>query len=380
MKPLATFRVRASHWLRQALHLQLLIALEGGEAEILVGGQAVMEGVMMRAPHSYAVAVRRPDGTLATTTRPLTRPSERHRIWGWPMLRGLATLGQAMALGVRALRFSSDQILDDTPAAAPAPAAPAKRSADLGPRGPQVGASTPPRAVTAGWLTSGTRGAAAQGPAPAEVSSWALIASVTFSVLFFIAFYKLVPLLAATGVARLWPDFRGQIAFNLVDGVVRILLFLAFIGGLALLPDIRRVYQYHGAEHKVVFNYESGQPVDVAHARAFTTLHPRCGTSFMIVIMLLAMAFYILIPVQTFWMRLLVRVALLPVIAGLAYEIIRFSAKHSHSVFALLARPGLWLQRITTQEPSDAQLECSIRSLQEAMALEQSQGGDLVIS
>ncbi|HUX66358.1 MAG TPA: DUF1385 domain-containing protein [Terriglobales bacterium] len=338
MKPLATFRARARHCLRQALHLQLLIALEGGEAEILVGGQAVMEGVMMRAPHSYAVAVRRPDGTLATTTRPLTRPSDRHRLWGWPLLRGLATLGQAMALGVRALRFSSDQILDDAPAAAPAPA-PAK-----------------------------------------EVTSWALIASLAFSLLFFIAFYKLVPLLAATGLARLWPAFSGQIAFNLVDGLVRILLFLAFIGGLSLLPDIRRVYQYHGAEHKVVFNFESGQPVDVAHARAFTTLHPRCGTSFMIVIMLLAMAFYLLIPVQTFWMRLLVRIALLPVIAGLAYEIIRFSAQRSRSVFALLARPGLWLQRITTQEPTDAQLECSIRSLQEAMALEQSQGGDLVIS
>lgn len=198
--------------------------------------------------------------------------------------------------------------------------------------------------------------------------------------MFFVAFYKLVPLMAATEIAARVPWLGGQIAFNTVDGVIRIALFLVFIGALALLPDIRRVYQYHGAEHKVVFNYESGQPVDVEHARTFTTLHPRCGTSFMIVIMLIAMAFYILIPAHTFWVRLGIRIALLPVIAGLSYEVIRFGAKHSQSVFALLARPGLWLQRITTQEPSADQLECSIRSLEEAMALEQTQGGELVIS
>jgi len=326
--------------LRQALHLQLLIALESGESEILVGGQAVMEGVMMRAPHSYAVAVRRPDGTLATTTRTLVRPSERNKVWGWPMLRGLGTLGQAMALGVRALRFSSDEAL----------AAEAKRAGEASPA------------------------------KKSEVSNWGMGLSLAASLLFFIGLYKFVPLLLATESAKHWPALSGQIMFNVVDGVVRILLFLLFMGGLALLPDVRRVFAYHGAEHKVVFNYESGQPVDIAHARPFTTLHPRCGTSFMIVIMLIAMALYILIPVHSFWMRLFIRIALLPVIAGLAYEVIRFGAKHSRSVFALLARPGLWLQRITTQEPSDDQLACSIHSLETAMALEQSQGGELVIS
>ena len=323
-------------YLRQALHLQLLIALESGESEILVGGQAVMEGVMMRAPHSYAVAVRRADGTLATTTRTLVRPSERNKFWGWPMLRGLATLGQAMALGVRALRFSSEEAL----------------------------------------ASESGKGKGEEG---SEVSGWAMGLSLAASLLFFIGMYKFVPLLIATEGARHYPALSGQIAFNVVDGVVRILLFLLFMGGLALLPDVRRVFAYHGAEHKVVFNYESGQPVDVEHARAFTTLHPRCGTSFMIVIMLIAMATYILIPVHSFWMRLLVRIALLPVIAGLAYEVIRFGAQHSRSVFALLARPGLWLQRITTQEPSDDQLACSIHSLEAAMALEQSQGGEMVI-
>lgn len=344
------FAARLRRFLREARHLQMLVALESGESEILVGGQAVMEGVMMRAPHSYAVAVRQADGSIATTTMPLTRPSERHRIWGWPVLRGLATLGQAMSLGVRALRFSSDSLLADE---AESPVLP---------------------------VTAAQHEATEDGKKKGEVSSTGMIVSVAFSLLFFIAFYKFLPLLAATGLEHHYPLFRGQIMFNLVDGVIRIALFLLFIAGMALFNDIRRVYQYHGAEHKVVFNFESGQPVDVEHARTFTTLHPRCGTSFMIVIMVIAMAVYILIPVHGFLPKLLVRIAALPLIAGLSYEVIRYAAKHSGSFFALLSRPGLWLQRITTQAPSDDQLECSIRALREAMELERSQGGQLVIS
>lgn len=344
-----SWTARLRRFLQEARHLQMLVALESGESEILVGGQAVMEGVMMRAPHSYAVAVRQADGSISTTTMPLVRPSERNRIWGWPVLRGLATLGQAMALGVRALRFSSDSLLAEEESAPSEPAALPENAAQTG---KQKG----------------------------EVSSTGMIVSVAFSLLFFIAFYKFLPLLAATGLEHRYPAFRGQILFNLVDGVIRIALFLLFIGGMALFKDIRRVYQYHGAEHKVVFNFESGQPVDVEHARRFTTLHPRCGTSFMIVIMVIAMAIYIVIPVHTFLLKLLVRIAALPLIAGLSYEVIRYAAKHSGSFFALLSRPGLWLQRITTQPPSDDQLECSIRALQEAMELERSQGGQLVIS
>lgn len=354
-RPSLSFTARLRRFLREARHLQLLVALESGESEILVGGQAVMEGVMMRAPHSYAVAVRQADGSIATTTMPLVRPSEKNRIWGWPVLRGLATLGQAMSLGVRALRFSSDTLLveEETAKAAPAPSAVSAASAEAAPEG---------------------------GKKKGEVSSTGMIVSVAFSLLFFIAFYKFLPLLAATGLEHRYPAFRGQIMFNLVDGVIRIVLFLLFIAGMALFKDIRRVYQYHGAEHKVVFNFESGQPVDVEHARTFTTLHPRCGTSFMIVIMVIAMAVYILIPVHGFVAKLLVRIAALPLIAGLSYEVIRYAAKHNGSFFALLSRPGLWLQRITTQTPSDDQLECSIHALSQAMDLERSQGGQLVIS
>ena len=354
---------RIRHFLREALHLQLLVALESGESEILVGGQAVMEGVMMRAPHSYAVAIRRADGSIVTTTKALVRPSERRRLWNWPVLRGLATLGQAMSLGVRALRFSSDALLEDEAAATKA-----------------AGTAAVPGLSSTALLEDEAAASATEKKKEGEVSSLGMTVSLVFSLLFFIAFYKFLPLLAATGLKEHFAIFRGQILFNLVDGLIRIGLFLLFIAGMALFKDIRRVYQYHGAEHKVVFNFESGQPVDVEHARGFTTLHPRCGTSFMIVIMVIAMAVYILIPVHTFLLQMLVRIASLPLIAGLSYEVIRYAAKHNGSFFALLSRPGLWLQRITTQPPSDDQLECSIRALDEAMALETSQGGQLVIS
>lgn len=322
-----------------------------GEAEFLIGGQAVIEGVMMRSPHAYAVAVRRPDGEMATLRRPWSRPSDKRRFWRWPVLRGLAVLGQAMALGVRALRFSGRAALGEDE---PAPTA--------------LSAAAEPTS------------AAAPRAAKKDESSAGVIASVAGSVIFFIAFYKFLPLLAATGLARVAPAFRGQIMFNLADGIVRLALFVGFIAALALLPDIRRVYEYHGAEHKVVFNYESGQAVTVANARRCGRLHPRCGTSFMVVILLLAIVVYIFIPLDGFWIKLAIRLALLPLLVGGGYEIIRFSARHGRSLFALLARPGLWLQRITTREPDDGQLACAIRALEETMALEQTEGGELVIA
>lgn len=360
LRLLSTLRQFGQQQLLPPLLLQAW--LQAAEAEFLIGGQAVIEGVMMRSPHAYAVAVRQPDGALATERRLWSRPSEKFRLWRWPVLRGLAVLGQAMALGVRALKFSGRAALgEEEGAVGPAP-------------GP--GATGPAR--TPAPRTDAAAGAAK--PAKKEDSSAGVIASLTASVVFFIAFYKFLPLLAATGLARIAPAFRGQIMFNLADGIVRLALFVGLIAALALLPDIRRVYEYHGAEHKVVFNYESGEPVTVENARRCGRLHPRCGTSFMVVILLLAIVAYIFIPLDGFWVKLAIRLALLPLLIGGGYEIIRFSARHGRSLFALLSRPGLWLQRITTREPDDQQLACAIRALEETMALEQTQGGELILA
>jgi len=177
-----------------------------------------------------------------------------------------------------------------------------------------------------------------------------------------------------------FPALEGRILFNLADGLIRLAIFLAFLFLVSRLKDIRRVFQYHGAEHKVVFNFESGEPVTVPNAQKFKTWHPRCGTSFLLVVMIMSMAVYALIPFQGFAMKFLSRIVLLPVIAGLSYELIRFAARRRGSVLATLTAPGLWLQRITTKQPGDDQAEVAIKALENAMALERSQGGELVIA
>jgi uncharacterized protein YqhQ len=213
-----------------------------------------------------------------------------------------------------------------------------------------------------------------------EISGWIATVNIVFSVGFFIFMYKYLPLLAATELKKVDPALGGQIMFNLVDGVIRLLLFLLFIWGTSLWPDIRRVYQYHGAEHKTVFAFENGDPLEVAAVQKYSTYHPRCGTSFLMTVMIISILVYMLFPVTTFWARFALRIALLPVITGLSYEIIRFAAKHRGSLFALMTMPGLWLQRITTQPPVDEQAQCAIVALNEAMSLEKEHGGELVIA
>jgi uncharacterized protein YqhQ len=196
--------------------------------------------------------------------------------------------------------------------------------------------------------------------------------------------YKFLPLLAATELKRVNPMFGEQVIFNLVDGIIRIALFLLFIWGVSLWSDIRRVYEYHGAEHKTVYAFENGDSLETAAVQKYSTYHPRCGTSFLMTVMLISIMVYILVsavfPVTTFWAKFGMRIALLPVIAGVSYEIIRFAAKHRGSLFALMTAPGLWLQRITTQPPSDDQAECAIIALDHAMELEKRHGGELVIA
>jgi uncharacterized protein YqhQ len=207
-----------------------------------------------------------------------------------------------------------------------------------------------------------------------------MAATLIGNLAFFIALYKFVPLLLATQLGHVVPSLSGRFATNMMDGGIRIAIFLIFLLALSRFKDIRRVFQYHGAEHKVVFNYESGRPVTIENAQKFVTFHPRCGTSFMLVMLVIAMIVYALIPVDGFWIKFAVRLAMLPVIIGLSYEIIRFAAKRQGTLMGLLSAPGLWLQRITTQPPDDSQAAVAIHALEGAMELEQKQGGELVIA
>jgi uncharacterized protein YqhQ len=231
---LISMRFVRSMW-RFLVAVQLLPALESGE-ETLVGGQAVLEGVMMRSPHAWGIAVRKPSGEITTHSEPLERLSEKHKWMGWPVVRGVITLGHAMTLGFRALRFSANAALDQLPAD------------DKGKK--------------------------------LEISGWLAAVNIVISVGFFIFMYKFLPLLAATELKRVNPIFGERIIFNLVDGTIRILLFLLFIWGTSLLKDIRRVYQYHGAEHKTVFAFEAGDPLHTGAVQKNSTNHTRCGNSF----------------------------------------------------------------------------------------------------
>jgi len=349
------------NYLRFLAAVQLLPALEGGE-ETLVGGQAVLEGVMMRSPHAWAIACRKPSGELVTMSEPLERPSEKHKWMAWPIIRGVMTLGYAMNLGYRALRFSANVAIEDVME---------KEEGTSQERG--SGSPAQPEQSTTLAARSKPREKAA------TISHWLAVVNILISLAFFIFMYKYIPLLAATELKRIDPALGGRITFNLVDGAIRLGLFLAFIWGVSLWKDIRRVYEYHGAEHKTVFAFENGDPLTTAAVQKYSTYHPRCGTSFLMTVMLISIGFYMLIPFTSFWARFVSRIVLLPLIAGVSYEIIRFAARHRGSLFALMTAPGLWLQRITTRPPSDEQAECAITALNHAMALEKERGGELVI-
>jgi uncharacterized protein YqhQ len=325
---------------RLAAHSQLLPILESGD-DPLIGGQAVIEGVMMRAPHSYSIAVRRPDGVVVTDTQRISRPSEKYPIFKLPVFRGVATLGQAMSLGMKSLQFSAQHAAAEED---------------------EAGETK-----------------------PAELPKWMMALNIAFTIGFFIFMYKFVPLFLTTEMQSHQQYFGGawldtNIGFNLVDGIIRLAIFLSFLFLISRMKDIRRVFEYHGAEHKVVFNYESGKPVNVDEARGFVTFHPRCGTSFLMVVMVVSILVYAMLPFESFGMKMLSRVVLLPVIAGLSYEVIRFASRKQGTIFAAMVLPGLWLQRITTKEPADDQLEISILALDGAMRLEREQDGELVIA
>jgi uncharacterized protein YqhQ len=291
--------------------------------EVLLGGQAVLEGVMMRAPGAYAVAVRRKDGNVVTLRKNVVRLSDRYPALKTPVLRGVVVLFQSLALGIRALNFSAEQVLEEE----------APRSTEK---------------------SSG---------------SWAVFFSLVAALAFALGLFFYLPLLLTDVLARLLPPLSGSVAYNLTEGFIRIALFIGYILAISALSDMRRVFQYHGAEHKVVSTYEAGEPLTVEFARRHSTLHPRCGTSFLLFVMMISILAFSLVPVTApFWAKLLARFVLLPLIAGLSFELLRSSAKHRrHLLYGLVITPGLWMQRLTTREPSDDQLDVAIAALRTAM-------------
>jgi uncharacterized protein YqhQ len=307
------------------------------EGELLVGGQALIEGVMMRSPGAYGIAVRRPDGSLALQRAKVAGLAKRYPLLKLPVLRGVAVLFQSLAIGIRALNFSAEQAMA---AAAKNGAAPEEDAPEDA--GPKKGE---------------------------KASGWAIAGSMVFGLGAGVLVFLFLPLWLTQLSERFLFGHLSSLAFNLVDGGLRALFFLGYIFAIARLKDIHRVFQYHGAEHKVVFTYEKALPLTVDNARVQSRLHPRCGTSFLLFVLVVSILVFALIPkAAPFAVKLGGRLLLVPLIAGLSYEVLRLTAKRRAApLFALLVAPGLALQRITTQEPTDDMLAVAIAALEEAL-------------
>ncbi len=357
------------------------------ERDLIVGGQAVIEGVMMRTPSAYAVAVRRADGSIARTAESLPKLSDKYPVLKVPVLRGGATLIQSMALGVKALNFSANVAHEDAERAeAKEKVLVSSNQAVFAEGGENYKAfsKAPVKVIM---------------PEPEQVKepkqSASTIGSIVFALGFNILLFVVAPLVLTNVlfIALSWasaPEIAADsawwqsawaysysvkphswLAFNLIDGLIRMLFFVVMIFSFSYVRDIRRVFEYHGAEHKTVFAWENGQALTVKNAKTQRRQHPRCGTSFLMVVMLVAIVLFSVIKFDAILLNLIVRIALLPVVAGISYEIIRFAAKkESGLVFKLMTMPGLWLQNITTQEPDDSQLEVALEALKESLKLE----------
>jgi uncharacterized protein YqhQ len=286
-----------------------------------VGGQAVLEGVMMRGPRTWAVAVRKPDGVIAYVSRSIDPLMARHWALRLPVVRGVVALGESLAIGFRALSVSANYAAAEE----------------------------------------------AEGDGePAEIGRWALAFAFLVAIGFAVMLFKVGPAL----LTDLLPISSGG-WFVIVEGVIRVTVFVIYLTVLSLIPSLRRVFQYHAAEHKAINAYEAGEELTPEIAQRYSLIHPRCGTAFLLWVMVVGIFVFALFGRPAWYWLIVTRIALLPVIAGIAYELIRFAGKHAHNrALRTVMAPGLWLQRLTTREPTLDQLEVSIRALREVLDLE----------
>ena len=280
------------------------------------GGQAVLEGVMMRGPSCWAVAVRTPAGGIEEVVQDVNSPMKRHRIWRLPVIRGVIALGESLAIGFRALAISANV---------------AAREEDD------------------------------EGNVVTEISRGQIIFSFAIAIGFALMLFKVGPALLTS-----WLPVEDTGSFVVVEGLIRVAVFIAYIGLIGLLPDLRRVFQYHGAEHKTINALEAGSELTPERVQKFSLIHPRCGTAFLLWVMVIGIFVFAFIGRPVWYWLIASRILLLPVIAGLAYELIRYAGKHQDNrVLMTLLAPGLWLQRLTTREPTLDQVEVSIRAIEE---------------
>ena len=276
--------------------------------DLAVGGQAVIEGVMMRDAHRTATAVRLPNGDIDVETRTVSSIRDRYPVLNLPLIRGSVIMVESLIIGMRALSFSAQAAGEED-----------------------------------------------EQMTKKEIAMTILFALVLASILFIV-----IP----TGAAHLAAAYTDDpIVFNLIEGGIRLMVFLLYIWGISFMGGIRRVFQYHGAEHKTIHCYEAGEALTVENVQKFPRLHPRCGTNFLLIVMVVAIVFHVFFGWPDLWLRILSRLAVLPVVAGVSYEIIRFAGRSENRIVRIMITPGLWLQYLTTRPPADEMVEVAIESL-----------------
>ncbi len=315
---------------------------ESNNQDFLLGGQAVIEGVLMRSPNYYTVAVRKQNGDVVLRRSHQPNVTKRHRLLGLPFIRGVVLLGQTLMIGISALNFSAAVLSEEED----------EKKGEV------------------------KRKAKGKG----ELSKWSIGLMMLIAFAFAFLLVVFLPLWLTDLMKMLLPSLENPIFYNSMDGLFRVAIFLAYILLISLLPDIKRVFQYHGAEHMSVYASEAvglDEKVSVQAAREHSPYHPRCGTSFLLLVMLVAILVFSFTPTkESFWVKLLIRTPLIPVIAGVSYELLKLTSKlRKGGLFTFLSAPGIWLQRLTARKPDDSQLEVAVLALNEVRDLEQQFGG-----
>lgn len=304
--------------------------------DFAVGGQALIEGVMMRSQNYVAWAVRKADGSIKIKDFYYNSLAQKHKFFNLPFLRGVVGMFEMMALGIRALNFSADEFIQDEE-------------------------------------PSKDKDKKQEKPMPSWLTNLMLALNIVVSLAFTIVLFKYLPLLLTEQIVKI-PQLQNihYISYNLIDGVLKLSIFLLYILLISSFNDIKRVFQYHGAEHMAVFNYESGLPLSAENSAIQSRFHPRCGTSFIIFVFLISILIYSLVPRDPiFWQHLAKRLLFLPVIAGVSFEVLKLSGKYANNpIVKLFIQPGLYFQRLTTKQPDHSQLEVAVAALQRTLDLE----------
>jgi uncharacterized protein YqhQ len=308
--------------------------------KMVIGGQALIEGIMMRSKNFYAIALRRKSGVIDLKIEKCSSFSKKYRIFAKPFIRGIVALIESIIIGMKTLSYSADIY-----------------TFDHGEEEQKIKAEND---ISVNKKIEDKHQNFQN--ANKKTFSAEIIFSICFSIIFGILLFVMVPLWL-TNLIKMKLEITN-FGFNIIDGLIRLLIFLGYVVIISLLKDIRRVFEYHGAEHKVVFLYENSEALVTENAYKYSTLHPRCGTNFMFIVIVISIVLFSIFKVDTFYMKFLIRILALPIIAGVSYEILRFLGKRSkNKILKIFLYPGLFLQKLTTREPDKKQLEVGIAAI-----------------